>query len=87
MKTKTVLLFLFSLSVMLFGGATVEIKNPEVGDIVTFGKFNGSDLSWLVLDVDEKIIALCSSHKIAWLNENFPTLAKTIGQPVASGLT
>ena len=31
-----------------------NVKNPEVGDIVNFGKFNGNALSWLVLDVDEK---------------------------------
>ncbi len=31
-----------------------EVKNPEAGEIVKFGKFNGSELSWLVLDVDEK---------------------------------
>ena len=28
--------------------------NPEVGDIVNFGKFNGNPLSWRVLDVDTK---------------------------------
>ena len=33
---------------------THKIKNPKVGDIVNFGKFNGSPLSWLILDVDEK---------------------------------
>ncbi len=33
--------------------AKTAAENPAAGDIVTFGKFNGSDLSWLVLDVDE----------------------------------
>ena len=29
-------------------------QDTQAGDIVEFGKFNGSALSWLVLDVDEK---------------------------------
>ena len=29
-----------------------ELVNPQTGDIVKFGKFNGSPLSWRVLDVD-----------------------------------
>ena len=51
---KKILFSLIALIIFCSTVAQAETKNPAVGDIVTFGKFNGDSLSWLVLDVDEK---------------------------------
>ena len=49
---------------------THKITKPQVGDIVNFGKFNGSALPWIVLTVDEK------NNRMLLVTENCVTKQK-----------
>ena len=49
---------------------THRITKPQVGDIVNFGKFNGSALPWIVLTVDER------NNRMLLVTENCVTKQK-----------